>query len=118
IKSGDLNDSYIASSEEKITQLGLQNSSAKVFPSGTVLLAMYGATVGKLGILEIDAATNQAICGITPSSDIDCMYLFYFLLGQRKSLIGMSTGGAQPNISQRIVRDIRLPVPPMEEQRR
>lgn len=118
IKSGDLTDGYVNSYEEGITELGLRNSSAKLFPKGTVLLAMYGATVGKLGILEIDAATNQAVCGLTPLSEIDRQFLFYFLLSQRKALIEKSTGGAQPNISQRIIRDLLLPIPPIDEQRR
>lgn len=116
IKSGDLTDGYIDSCEEKITETGLRNSSAKMFSKGTVLLAMYGATVGKLGMLSIEAATNQAVCGITPPEDIDRFFLFYFLLSQRQDLINKSTGGAQPNISQKIVRELLLPVPPLEEQ--
>jgi type I restriction enzyme S subunit len=118
VKSGDLNDHHLAASEENITELGLKSSSAKIFPKGTVLLAMYGATVGKLGLLEIEAATNQAICGITPSDDVDRQFLFYFLLSQRKSLIEQSIGGAQPNISQRIIRELLVPVPPLHEQHR
>jgi type I restriction enzyme, S subunit len=118
VKSGDLTDGYVASSEESINELGLNHSSAKLFPAGTVLLAMYGATVGKLGILSMDAATNQAVCGITPPQYIDRLFLFYFLLSQRKALIEKSTGGAQPNISQKIVRELRLPIPPLNEQRR
>jgi type I restriction enzyme S subunit len=79
---------------------------------------MYGATVGKLGMLGIPAATNQAICGIRCGAKIEPWYLFYFLLHIRKSLIEMSIGGAQPNISQNIVRRIRVPLPSLDEQRR
>lgn len=118
IKSGDLTDALVSRCEENITEAGLRSSSAKLFPMGTLLVAMYGATVGKLGILSIDAATNQAICGITPSRALDSKFLFYFLLSQRKSLIDKSTGGAQPNISQRIIRELQVPVPPRPDQLR
>lgn len=118
IKSGDLTDALVSHCEENITEAGLRSSSAKLFPKGTLLVAMYGATVGKLGILSMDAATNQAVCGITPSRALDRNFLFYFLLSQRRSLIDKSTGGAQPNISQRIIRELQVPVPPIPEQLR
>lgn len=117
-KSGDLNDGSVVSCTESITVLGLNNSSAKIFPEGTILIAMYGATVGKLGILGVRGATNQAVCGITPSEVLDSKFLFFFLLSQRAKLIEKSIGGAQPNISQAIVRDLLVPVPPLPEQRR
>jgi type I restriction enzyme S subunit len=118
IKSGDLTDSDVLRCEERITEDALRHSSAKIFGKGTVLIAMYGATVGKLGMLGVEAATNQAVCGISPPDDLDRWFLFYFLLSQRKKLIEQSTGGAQPNISQKIVRELLVPVPPVEEQRR
>lgn len=79
---------------------------------------MYGATVGKLGILGMDAATNQAVCGIQPGKVLDRDFLFYFLFSQRKELIAKSVGGAQPNISQAIIRDTVVPILPLDEQRR
>jgi type I restriction enzyme S subunit len=79
---------------------------------------MYGATVGKLGILGIPAATNQAVCAIFPSPELDRRFLFHFLLSIREKLIEKSTGGAQPNISQTIVRDLKIPLPPLAEQQR
>lgn len=118
VKSGDLTDSDVTTSEETITEEAVNKSSAKLFPKGTVLVAMYGATVGKLGLLGMDATTNQAVCGISPSDKLDRMFLFYFLLSQRPSLIEKSTGGAQPNISQKIIRELDVPVPPISEQRR
>ena len=118
IKSGDLTDGNVVACEEAITEDALRNSSAKLFCKETVLVAMYGATVGKLGMLGIDAATNQAVCGISPSAKIDRWFLFYFLLSQRQNLIRQSTGGAQPNISQKTVRELLVPVPPLPEQRR
>jgi len=87
-------------------------------PKGTVLIAMYGATVGKLGLLEIEAATNQAVCGIQTPDTLDRKYLFYLLLASRPDLVRRSMGGAQPNISQKIIRDLLVPVPPMPEQLR
>ena len=118
IKSGDLTDGAVESCSEYITQQGLSHSSAKIFNEGTILLAMYGATVGKLGVLGMRAATNQAVCGITPSDALDRRFLFYFLLSQRPNLIGQSIGGAQPNISQTIIRELMLPIPPLPDQQR
>jgi len=116
VKSGDLTDGDVTTSEETITEEALSQSSAKLFRKGTVLIAMYGATVGKLGLLGIDATTNQAVCGITPSDEIDRIFLFYYLLSQRSALIEKSTGGAQPNISQKIIKELSVPVPPIVEQ--
>jgi len=119
LKSGELNDGIIYDSEEKITEIALNSSSAKIFPRGTILIALYGATVGKLGILRINAATNQAICGIYINQKILIQkYLFYFLHSYRKNLLKKRFGGAQPNISQAIIKDIILPLPPLPEQRR
>jgi len=116
LKSGELTDGYITSSEETITELGLESSNAKLLPTGTLLLAMYGATVGKLGILTFSAATNQAICAITPTDQLNRDYLFYWLLGIRSQLIKTSFGGAQPNISQSVIRGLMVPWVPVAEQ--
>lgn len=118
VKSGELGDGRVSTTEETITELGLAESSAKVFPRGTLLIALYGATVGKLGLLEIDAATNQAVCAITPNETVDVSYLWHVLRQKRRSLVAAGQGGAQPNISQAIVRRVSVPLPPLEEQRR
>lgn len=118
VKSGELNDGEIYSTEETITEEGLTHSSAKLFPAGTLLIALYGATVGKLGILEINAATNQAVCAIFPRDSVDRDYLFFYLLRERDSLLQASFGGAQPNISQDIVRSIEVALPLKSEQKR
>ncbi len=119
VKSGDLNDGLISETDESITQQAIDNSSAKIFPVGTLLVAMYGATVGKLGVLAIEAATNQAVCGIfCRELLIDRNYLFCYLLQQRRQLIESSFGGAQPNISQDIIRATKIPLPPLAEQKR
>ena len=118
VKSGELKDGYINDTEEKITKLGLDNSNAKVLPTGTLLIAMYGATVGKLGILEIAATTNQAICAILPNSNVLTDFLFFFFFYYRKDLINKSYGGAQPNISQELIRKTLIPMPAINDQHR
>ena len=116
LKSGEINQKTLLYSEEHITDSGLENSSAKIFPAGTVLVAMYGATAGKVGLLKIDAATNQAVCGILPSNSMIPEFLFYYLGGQERELIRFRVGGAQPNISQGIIRSLPVPFPPIAAQ--
>lgn len=118
VKSGELGDSIVTATGETITQAALSNSSAKIFPRGTLCIALYGATVGRLAILDIDAATNQAVCGIFPGPGISPKYLFYFFQLKRPELIALSQGGAQPNISQAIVRSVTIPIAPVAEQDR
>jgi type I restriction enzyme S subunit len=125
LKSGELNDGVILQTEETITEKGLNESNAKIFPKGTLLIALYGATVGKLGILGIDSTTNQAICAIFPSDDVEKTFLFWFLRAIRQKLLKSSFGGAQPNISQEIIRNLEVPIPypndparSLDEQRR
>ncbi len=118
IKSGNLKDGTVNEADEFISDLALKNSAAKLFPAGTLLIALYGATIGKLGILTIQAATNQAVCGIFLSQHVSRQFLFSFLIFHRRKLIELGQGGAQPNISQQIVRSIQIPLPPLAEQRR
>lgn len=119
IKSGELGDGKVEKNEEFITELGLKNSSAKLFPKESLLLALYGATAGKLGVLTYDAATNQAVCCISQDGKLlERDFLRYYLLSQRKKIIEDSFGGAQPNISQAYVRDIDIPTPPVTKQKR
>ena len=87
------------------------NSSAKIFPAGTLLIALYGATIGKLAFLGIDAATNQAVCGIFQNENVSLKYLYYYLLFQRPNLIKQGVGGAQPNISQTILKKLEISYP-------
>ena len=118
VKSGELSKGLITKTEEYITELAVKNSSAKIFPSGTLLIALYGATIGKLGFLGVDAATNQAICGIFQNENINLNYLFYFLYHNKNKLIEQGAGGAQPNISQTILKDLNLALAPLAEQQR
>ncbi len=117
LKSGELNDGFISKAEETITELGLKNSSAKLFPKGTLLVAMYGATTGKVGILDIPATTNQAVCAILPKAELDRDYLYWFLRQHRYEFITISKGGAQPNISQTLINRSEIPLPPIQEQK-
>src|SRR5205807_6077496 len=98
IKSGELRDGLIAVSEESISEAGLKGSSAKIFPHGTLVVALYGANVGRTGILGLDAATNQAVCALFPKNSLDRDYLWWFLRRMRPIFVGESFGGAQPNI--------------------
>lgn len=117
IKSGELNDGLIEQVEEYITAEALKNSSAKVYPAGTLVIALYGATVGKTGILAFNAASNQAVCAVFPKKqNISRDYLYWFLRHKRADFLEISFGGAQPNISQRILRETPLPVPHLELQ--
>ena len=116
LRSGEVNDGFIYSTELKITESGLKNSSAKLFPINSVLIAMYGATVGQVGILKIESSTNQAVCSIFPNNSYIPEFIYYFLKQRKNELINLSVGGAQPNISQGIVKSILIPIIPLEIQ--
>ena len=118
LKTGDLNDSLITNIPESITEEAVANSSAKINPTGSVLMAMYGATIGKLGILTFPATTNQACCACIEYYAITQYYLFYFLLSHRNIFIAKGGGGAQPNISKEIIVNTVIPLPPLSEQER
>ena len=118
LKTGDLNDGMITDIPENITEEAVANSSAKLNPVGSVLIAMYGATIGKLGILTFPATTNQACCACIQYDAVIQDYLFYFLLSQRNEFIAKGGGGAQPNISKEIIVRTMIPIPPLAEQER
>lgn len=118
LKTGDLNDGFITEIPETITEEGYNNSSVRLNPVDSVLMAMYGATIGKLGILAIPATTNQACCACICYDGVLNKYLFYFLLAWRKEFISMGAGGAQPNISKEKIVNTCIPLPPLTEQKR
>lgn len=119
VKSGELREAIILDTEEKITEDAIKKSSAKIVPAGAILLAMYGATIGRLAILGVEAATNQAICNIRPDVTVaDTRYVYRALEAKVPELIGQASGGAQPNISQEKIRKLRIPLPPLDEQKR
>jgi type I restriction enzyme, S subunit len=116
VKSGELDKGIITDTEEKITEEAIKSSSAKVFPKGTLLIALYGATIGKLAFLGVDAATNQAICGIYQNEKIDSNFLYNYLFYKKQKLVNQGIGGAQPNISQTILKGLDIPLPPKPTQ--
>jgi type I restriction enzyme S subunit len=116
--SGEVSQGEVRSAANFITKKGLENSSAKIFPRDTVLVAMYGATAGQVGILRFEAATNQAVCGILPNKHFVPEFLFYLLLSKKDDLVAQATGNAQPNISQIKIRNIGVPLAPLPEQQR
>lgn len=118
LKTGDLNDGVVVETPEHITQLALEKTSVRLNPVGSVLMAMYGATIGKLGILGIEATTNQACCACIPYEGIYNKYLFYFLMAFRTKFIKMGEGGAQPNISKEKIVNTLFSLPPLAEQKR
>ena len=118
LKTGDLNDDYIKDIPERITDKALKETSVKLNPEGSVLIAMYGATIGKVGILTYPATTNQACCACSELCGVDNRYLFYFLISHKDEFIRQAGGGAQPNISKEIIVNTPMPVPPIEEQKR
>ena len=119
VKTGELNDDYILSTEEKITKEAVKRSSAKLFPINTIIIAMYGATIGKTAILGIEATTNQACaCGVCNPNGLYYKYLFYYARSKKTWFIELGKGGAQPNISQDIIKKTPIPLPPLAEQQR
>ena len=117
LKTGELNNEIVYDTEEKITPKALQDCSLRINKIGDVLIAMYGATIGKLAIVGKELATNQACCGCTPYL-IYNWYLFYFLMASRDSFVKKGEGGAQPNISRVKLIEYLIPLPPLKEQYR
>ena len=116
LKTGDLNDGYIYDIPEYITEKALAETSVKLNPVGSILIAMYGATIGKVGMLTFPATTNQACCACVDYSGIEQKYLFYFLVSHKEEFIMQGGGGAQPNISKEKIVETLIPIPPRPEQ--
>lgn len=116
--SGEVSQGLIYEVKGRITEQGYNASSAKWMPINTVVVAMYGATAGQVGLLKIATTTNQAVCGIMPSEKFNPLFLYYAVKNQKEWMVAQSAGGAQPNISQSVIRKMRVPCPPKEEQNR
>jgi type I restriction enzyme S subunit len=117
VNTGDLNDSDLLDCKRQVTAAAIDEHSAlKVYPAGSVIIAMYGATIGKLSLVHFPACVNQACCVFGVSPIIHQKFLFFWLLGFRARIISMASGGGQPNISQDILRNLRLSLPPLPEQ--
>lgn len=118
VKSQELVDRPITDTSEKITDLGLANSSAKYYDEDTVLIAMYGANVGQLAILKAPATVNQAICALCVDPQVaDYRYIFYALMATRHDLTVQAAGAAQQNLNQGLIRDFEIPTWPIDSQR-
>lgn len=114
VKSGEVHNNITLQTEEYITQLGLNESSTKLLPKDTVLMAMYGVTAGEVGYLAIEATTNQAICGMICRSKAEAAYLYFSLIQSQSAISRLSNGGAQDNLSKNFIDAIKLVVPPSE----
>lgn len=114
VKSGEVHNNITLQTEEYITPLGLSESSTKLLPKDTVLMAMYGVTAGEVGYLAIEATTNQAICGMICNSKADAAYLYFSLIQSQAAISRLSNGGAQDNLSKNFIDNIKIVVPPSE----
>ena len=117
LRSGEVAQDFITKSKLFITKKGLKSSSAKLLPTNTVLVAMYGATAGQVGLLKFESSMNQAICGVLPNKKFISEFLYQILKNQKNIMIRLSNGGAQPNISQTIIKNLEIPLPLIEIQK-
>ncbi len=117
LQTGELKDGHIKETSKKITQKALNELGLTIYPRGSVVVAMYGATIGKVGILDIDTTTNQACCVLNSKKYMIPDFAFFAFISAKESLISLSYGGGQPNISQEKIRSHKIPVPPIEEQK-
>ena len=116
VKTGDLKVRHLTEVPDSITKLGLENSSAKIFPPNTVLIAMYGATIGACSILKVEAATNQACAALLPNEKVNEEYLYFYLSSIKQGFINKGVGGGQPNISATILKETKFPLIPLSDQ--
>jgi type I restriction enzyme, S subunit len=117
LQTGDLNDGEIYNTSKKITSEAFKkHSTLKIYPENSIVIAMYGATIGKTGILKIATTTNQACCVLAKSKDVAYKFVFYWLNSIKKHIISLSYGGGQPNINQEQIRSLKIQIPPLSEQ--
>lgn len=116
LQTGDLNDGDIYETSKHITELALKEKGLRIYPKGSLVIAMYGATIGKVGLLQIETTTNQACCVLPPNEKMSIIYTKFVLQAAKDVLLKQSVGGGQPNISQSIIRSLSIPMPPLEEQ--
>lgn len=117
LQTGDLTDGLIRTTSKRITNKAISDfSSLKTYPKESLVIAMYGATIGKVGYLDIDTTTNQACCVLGIPNNFFTKYGFYWFIGAKSTIISMSYGGGQPNISQDLIKSLRVSVPPLLEQ--
>lgn len=117
LQTGDLNDGVILGTSKKVSDIAIKVCNLKFYPKDSVVIAMYGATIGKVGILGIKTATNQACCVLPANNHMVAKYSFYEFLACKPALLVSAIGGGQPNISQDTIRKQKIAVPPVEEQK-
>jgi len=118
VNTGDLNDGLLFGCKRQITVAAMEeHSSLRLYPAGSLLFAMYGATIGKVSILQFEATVNQACCVLSGESPIETEFLYYWFLGVRHGILSLATGGGQPNVSQDVLRTLRVACPEKDEQR-
>ena len=118
LNSGALNQGIVKTTSKYITKLGLDNSSTKLMPPDTILIALTGATTGITGYLTFEACANQSVVGILPSKRHFPKYLYYYLILIRQKVLKDASGAAQPGVNQKYVKNIQIPIPPIDEQKR
>ena len=117
VVTGDLNDSVLGTYQNRITEKAMaEHATLRLYPAGSVAVAMYGATIGKASVLDFEATVNQARCVLPPSSLVLSKCLLGFILAARKHLLSVATGGGQPNINQEVIRSLQMPLPSLDEQ--
>lgn len=117
LQTGDLNDGHITKTSKKISQKAIEgNSTLRLYPVNSLVIALYGATIGKVGVLDIETTTNQACCVLPPSDKVLTDYAYYVFITSKKALLNLASGGGQPNISQAIIKNHRIPYPSYVEQ--
>ena len=121
VKTTDLNNNFISDTEEKISEIGLKESSCKVYPKNTILIAMYGGfnQIGRTGILQIEATTNQAISALLPSTKANSLFVNNILICYRNKWKNIAISSRKdPNITKRDIENFKIPLPPLDEQKR
>ncbi|DAB34091.1 MAG TPA: restriction endonuclease subunit S [Sulfurospirillum sp. UBA12182] len=117
INTGDLNNDYLLDVNKTVSTFAVEDNSAlKIYPKYSLVIAMYGATIGKIGITTFDACVNQACCVLAESDYFTLRYIYYWFIANKKYIIDLGYGGGQPNISQEIIKSLRIPCPLIEEQ--
>lgn len=117
VTTAELREGIVSETKSTVSDVALaENSALKIYPKGTLLVAMYGATIGRMGLLDIEAACNQACCALAYGVSLSPNFLFFWLQGMRNVLLAFAAGGGQPNLSQEFIKNIIVAAPAMKEQ--
>lgn len=117
LQSGDFKNNVVLATSKKVSSLAIEKYNLKLYDKDSIVIAMYGASIGKVGYLGIPMTVNQACCVLGKSKLMDMHYAFYSFIAEKENLIQKSKGGTQPNISQEIIKSHILPIPPLPEQK-